>query len=208
MEVGRVSGRTRLKRSSRSIRARSRARRAIAPEVGLVCSSSDETEVSLARRKSRADETEVSLQLLDPSEWKVAGYGGFFREENITGFEARSILYAVRYAESNYPPGRLVILSDNLALVLARSKGRSTHIILLSAVRRIFACGLRGFAVSFRWIPSELNDSDEGRCFFDRCCDPSKSLLRVLAQRSPLFLPARARDQDCPSHSLLHLDVW
>ena len=33
--------------------------------------------------------------------------------------EAGSTLNAVRYAESRYPPGRLLILSDNLALVLA-----------------------------------------------------------------------------------------
>ena len=33
--------------------------------------------------------------------------------------EARSILYAVRYAEHSYPLVRLLILSDSLALVLA-----------------------------------------------------------------------------------------
>ena len=57
------------------------------------------------------------LQFLDPSEWRLAAYGGFFREENIIVLEARSILFAVQYAESCYPPGRLLILSDNLAPV-------------------------------------------------------------------------------------------
>ena len=46
--VGLVSERTRFKRSSRSIRARSRALRSIAPDVGSDCSSSDENEVPLA----------------------------------------------------------------------------------------------------------------------------------------------------------------
>ena len=63
----------------------------------------DEDEVSLARRESRADFPSVSLQILDSSEWRLAAYSGFFREENITLLEARSILYAVRYAENSYP---------------------------------------------------------------------------------------------------------
>ena len=57
---------------------------------------------------------EVSLQFLDPSEWTLAACGGFFREENVI-LEARSILHVVRHAESNYPPERLLILSDSLA---------------------------------------------------------------------------------------------
>ena len=64
--------RTRFKRSSRSIRARSRALRSIALEASLESSSSDEDVMSLARRESRADFPEVSLQLLDPWEWKLA----------------------------------------------------------------------------------------------------------------------------------------
>ena len=47
-------------------RARSRALLSFAPDVVLECSSSDEDEVSLARRESRVDFPEVSLQLLDP----------------------------------------------------------------------------------------------------------------------------------------------
>ena len=53
----------------------------------------------------------------------------FFREENVIVLEARSILHAVRYAESRYSPGRLLILSDNLALVQALCKGRSKHFL-------------------------------------------------------------------------------
>ena len=48
LEVGLVSERARFKRSSRSIRAKSRALRYIAPDVGSDCSSSDENEASLA----------------------------------------------------------------------------------------------------------------------------------------------------------------
>ena len=58
----------------------------------------------------RVDFPEVSLQLLDPSEWMLAACGAVFREENITLLDARSILCAVGYAENDYPPGRLLIL--------------------------------------------------------------------------------------------------
>ena len=125
-KLGRVSEWTMFKSSSRSIGARSRARRSIVPEAGLECSSSDDD-------VSRADFPVVSLQLLDPSGWTLTAHGGFFREENIVVLEARSILYPVRYAENCYPRGRLLIVSDNLALVLALCKGRSKFSTLLQS---------------------------------------------------------------------------
>ena len=104
-------------------------------------SSSDEDVVSLARWERRAN-------------FPVVSFAGQHH-----GFEARSILYAVRYAESNCPPGRLLILSDDLALVLALCKGRSNMFTWLAAMRRIFA-------------------SRSGTVRIDL----SKSLLHVLAQ--------------------------
>ena len=63
----------------------------------LECSSSDEDEVL------HADFLGVSLQLFYPSEWKLAAYGGFFREENFIVIGALSFfLYSVRFAVS--PP--------------------------------------------------------------------------------------------------------
>ena len=55
-------------------------------------------------------------------------------------------------------------------------------------MRRIFASGFPGrFVLSFRWIPSELTCSEKRSRFFVREYDPSKSLLRVLAQRLTRF---------------------
>ena len=108
-EVGRVSERTRFKRSSRSIRARSRA---LSPALNESCT--DFPEVLL--------QTSGSLGLE-----RLTAYAAFFREENIILLDARPILYAVRFAENRYPPGLLLILSDNLALVPAFGKGRSKH---------------------------------------------------------------------------------
>ena len=132
-EVGRVSERTRFKRSSRSIRARSRAHRSIALEGD-----------------------------------------GFFRLEN-TMFSKHVPSCVLFDMQSGYPLGRLVILSDNLALVLALRSGRSNNFSWHSVMRRIFASGFRaGFVLSFRWIQSELNCSDKGSRFSDRDYDPSK----------------------------------
>ena len=101
-----------FERSSRSIRAQSCALRSIPSDVVLECSSLDETEVSLVQRECRADFPEESSQLLDPSEWRLGAYSGFFREENIIVLEACSVSYAVRCAQRNYPTGRLLILSE------------------------------------------------------------------------------------------------
>ena len=95
-----------------SVRARSRALQSIASDVNLKCSS-------VAQRESLR-----ALQFLNPSDWKLVAHGGFLRNENIVVLGAS--LCAVRYAEICYPPGRLLILSDNLTLVLALCKRSST----------------------------------------------------------------------------------
>ena len=140
--------------------------------------------MSLAQRESRADFPEMSLQLLDPSAWELVACGASFREENNIILEAHSILYAVRYAKSKFPAGRLLILSDNFALVLALCKGHSNNFTLPSVMCWIFGSSFgAGLVFSFRWIPSELNYSDKGSRLFDRDNDQVKSLLYVLAQR-------------------------
>ena len=131
-EVGRFSERTRFKRSSKSIRARSRALMAAAPEAVSECSSSEEGEVSLVWRESRADFTKVSLRLLNLSAWELVAYGGFFGYENIRILEARPSVYTVRCGENKYPLGRLLIISDNLALVLGSAKDAQTIVTPLS----------------------------------------------------------------------------
>ena len=101
--------------------------------------------------------------------------------------KARSVLYAVRYAESNSPRGRFRIPSDNLALLLALCKRRSKHFTLLPVMRRILtSCFRAGSVLSFRWLPSELNYSHEGTSFLAR---------------------ARTSDHDCFSPSLMHVDA-
>ena len=145
----------------------------------------------------------MSLQLLGPSALELEAHGGFFQEENIIILEESSIVNAVRYEESKYLPGCLLILSDNPPLPLTRSN----ICLLLSVVRRIFTSVFwTDFVLSFRWMPSESNYSDNGSRFLDRDCDPSKSLLHVLAQRLPRFPHAQTGDRECFSPSLMQLD--
>ena len=166
------------------------------PEACLERSSSDEDAISFALRESRADFPEVSVQFQDPSEWKLTAFGGFFREENVVVLEARSILFAVRYAENSYPPRRLLMISDSISLMLALSKGRSIF-SLLSVMRRIFASGFRaGFVSSFRWIPSKLKCSEKGGRFFYREYDPSQSRLHGLALRLTRSSPTQTCDRN------------
>ena len=117
-------------------------------EVALECSSSDE-DVSVALKEIRADFREVSLQLLGPSEWKLAAYGAFFREENITTLDVRSTLRAVQHGESSYPPGRLLILSGTLALVLALCKGRSKPFFIAFSHASNLCVWLQGRVLSY-----------------------------------------------------------
>ena len=141
----------------------SRALRSIASDVVLECSSSDEDEVSLSREESRAEFPEVSLQLLDPSEWQLAAYGAFCREENIIILEARSILYAFQCAEKRNRRDASESFLTLLRWCWRSAEDAQTHHTSLSVMRRIFASGFRAiFVQSFRWIPSELNSA--GKC--------------------------------------------
>ena len=189
-EVGLVSDLTRFKRSSSpSVPGRVRSspsRRMSVRNVQV------RTRMRCPVPERRVARTSLMCHCnLYHSKWRLAAYGGFSSEENIIVLEARSILHAVRHAESNYPSGRLLIFPSNLALVPALCKGHS-FFTLLSVMRRIFASGFRaGFVLSFK-----------GNRFFNRDYDPSKSLLHVRAQRIARSSPAQTNDQDSLSPSL------
>ena len=101
-----------------------------------------------------------------------------------------------------------VVSFENLALVVALCKGRSKFFHLDFSRAWYLCVWLQGrfCLISFRWIPSEVNYSDEGSRFFDHDYDPSKSLLHVLAQRLTRSSPAPTCDQDCLCPSLMHLE--
>ena len=170
-EVGRVSERTRFKRSSRSIRAQL---------------SIWKIQVR-TKMKGRLPEKSVAATSLRCR-------CNFWIRRNVD--RRRAVVSSARKPSQSLkhsPSCRVDIRWDAfLALVLVLCKGCSHLFTLLSLMRRIFASGFRtGFVLSFRWIPSVLNYSDEESRFFDRDYDSSKSLL-ALAQRFAQSSPSRS----------------
>ena len=142
-EVRRVSERTRFKRSSRSIRARSRG----VPSRQM---SLWNVQVRTKMRCRLPDERGARTSLRCRCNFWIPRNKDFLHAvvssavKTSKVFEARSILHSVQCAESKYPPGHLLIVSDSLALVLAPCKGRSKHVTLRSVMRRIFASWFPG----------------------------------------------------------------
>ena len=64
-----------------------------------------------------------------------------------------------------------------MATILCYSRCRSRDFNLLTLIRRVCAFLIvRNCSCSFRWVPSELNASDEGSRKFDVNYDASKDL--------------------------------
>ncbi|CAE7388043.1 unnamed protein product [Symbiodinium sp. CCMP2592] len=86
-------------------------------------------------------------------------------EEDISILEARALTKGVRRI-ALMPCSRdqrLLFLSDNMGVVLAFARSRSGQYGLLQQIRKanayLLACNI---SASYRWLPSELNSSDEG----------------------------------------------
>ena len=109
------------------------------------------------------DFPEVPSHMLDLSFWKEVIAGRWKFSESIHVLEARVLLLAVkRLARSlNSRNARHLILSDNMSVTLAISKGRASDFALLSICRKIAAYSVAcRFRIRVRWIPSELNIAD------------------------------------------------
>ena len=85
--------------------------------------------------------------------------------EDILILEARVLVKAIqRLAKTRLGACvRQLFLCDNMSVVLAFERCRSSSFGLLVQIRKFQAYVLAsGIQVSVRWIPSELNESDEG----------------------------------------------
>ena len=77
--------------------------------------------------------------------------------------EGRAIVAAIRHIcwKVDAHCHRVLVLSDNLGLVLALSKGRCSDYGQLRLCQRLLALGVAcNVRVSVRWVPSELNVAD------------------------------------------------
>lgn len=107
---------------------------------------------------------EVPRSLMSPSSWHTVSMGKWkHTEEHITLKEARSLLIAVRRlsrARKNRFRRHLILL-DNMALCFAVNKGRSANYAMLRVLQQIGSIALAaGLTLRPRWVPSELNVSD------------------------------------------------
>ncbi len=72
----------------------------------------------------------------------------------------------------------LVAMSGNLPAVLCFERRRAKQFIVLSCIRRAVAlCLSPNKRLRVRWVPSELNPSDEGSRLCDPSYDPNKTLV-------------------------------
>ena len=113
--------------------------------------------------------------------WLPKFWGAWKHRENIGILEARTVLKAVkRFCLTRFGHDvRHLHLCDNLGVVLSIERSRSKNYKLLKIIRCISAFLLaRNVSLSIRWIPSELNFSDEPSRVFDE--EESKLLIDLI----------------------------
>ena len=102
--------------------------------------------------------------------WQPKMWGIWKFHENILVLEARTVLLSLkRIALTTFGHDlRQLFLCDNMAVVLSFERCRSKNFKLLKVIREFSAvCMARNIQVAIRWIPSELNISDEPSRFHE-----------------------------------------
>ena len=114
--------------------------------------------------------------------WHATIHGKWQFKEDILVLEARAVMKGIRRALlTRYGHDvRQLALCDNLAVVLTFERCRSRNYQVLKVLRQFAAfCFARNVRVAIRWIPSELNISDEGSRLAEGAKD-SKLLIDLL----------------------------
>ena len=124
---------------------------------------------------------EVPAKWLRRPLWTPKMWGRWIHPEPILILEARTVLKSLkRLAMTRYGHDcRQLFLCDSMPAVLSFERGRSKNYKLLRVLREFGAyCLARNIFVAIRWIPSELNISDEPSHIFDD--ERSKLLVDLL----------------------------
>jgi len=172
-QVGRVLERSRFKRAE----AHS-ARESALTAAGLVNDAgkwraADGADLRRLHEEGWAlDETfpEVPSSGLRRELWAPKLWGRWFHKENILILEARALLKGLkRIAFTRWGHSlRQLLLCDNMSVVLAVERFRAKNFKLLVIIKEIAAiCFARNIHLAIRWIPSELNVSDEPSRIFE-----------------------------------------
>ncbi|CAK0798609.1 unnamed protein product [Prorocentrum cordatum] len=116
---------------------------------------------------------EMAAEIFSGSRWtEIVARGWLNTSEDILVYESRALLRAVEILRSLSPREgeHAVVMSDNLPAVLCFERRRAKNFTVLACIRRAVAlCLSLNKRLHVRWVPSELNPSDEG----SRLCDPS-----------------------------------
>lgn len=178
-EVGRVQERSRFKRNASHSARESALTQAGFHMRGGSWTLMDEKmlgELAESGWSVNADFPEVPSGSLKRHLWTPVFWGKWNHPEKIGILEARAVLKSLRrLCLTRYGHDiRHLHLCDNLGIVLSVERCRSKSFKILKIIRNIAAyCLSRNVHLSVRWIPSELNASDEP----SRICDPEESKL-------------------------------
>ena len=134
---------------------------------------------------------EVPASMLHKELWQPKLWGKWDYPDNIV-LEGRALVKSLkRIALTTFGHSiRQLLLVDNLAVALAFDRCRSRDYKLLKQIRRF--CGYllsRNISASIRWVPSELNNSDEPSRYFSD--EPSKLLTDSIPHGSHVGLKER-----------------
>ena len=129
--------------------------------------------------------------------WVPKLWGAWRRREGILVLESRAALKGLkRILMTRHGQNmRQLLLCDNMACVLCFERGRCKNYAVLNVLREHCAyCMAKNVSVTMRWIPSELNVSDEPSRLYDT--EDSKLLVDLLFDEWVRHGPATKSDVD------------
>ncbi len=109
--------------------------------------------------------TELDKDFFDEADWRFVYSSKWAFHEDILKTEGLALLWAARHKLRRVSEvgKRHILLTDNLSLCLAATKGRSGSPHLKGVLQRLCSLALvTGSRFYVRWLPSELNPADRG----------------------------------------------
>jgi len=117
-----------------------------------------------------ADFPEIDHRLIDHGQWQTLFQVRWrYFDQDIFELESRALVTGFKALVSSKKLSncRILCLIDNMSVCLSYERRRTKKFAVLRAIREISAWAtVLGIRVSFRWVPSEINPSDDGSRVF------------------------------------------